>query len=75
MPYTGVEESQFEFTEAGVRHKPTGAFFAVDPGQAVPKRVDWARAGEVLENGDYFDRAEIKLIAEILLAQDDPPAS
>jgi hypothetical protein len=69
MPYTSVDETQFQFVGDGFRHKPTGAFFAFDPGQTWPKRVDWANAGRVLEDGHYFDLAEIQLIAEVLIAQ------
>jgi hypothetical protein len=74
MPYTAVEESQFEFTDDGIRHRPTGAFFAIDPGQIMPKSVNWSRAGDVLENGDDYDRAEIQMIAEILLERRGPRA-
>ncbi len=71
MPFTAVDESQFEFTDDGLRHKPTGAFFAVHPGQTTPHSVSWSRAADVLEDGRYYDRAEIQMIAEILLARRD----
>jgi hypothetical protein len=69
MPYTGVEELQFEFTDDGIRHMPTGALFVVQPGETTAQSVDWANAGRILENGHYYDLAEIQMIAEILLAR------
>jgi hypothetical protein len=72
MPYAPVDDSQFEFDPHGLRHIPTGAFFSVDPGQVSPKSVNWSRAGDVLDNGEEYDKAEIKMIAEIILAKRGP---
>jgi hypothetical protein len=72
MPYAPVDDSQFELDPHGLMHIPTGAFFSVDPGEVTPKSVNWSRAGDVLDNGDDYDKAEIKMIAEIILAKRGP---
>jgi hypothetical protein len=72
MSYTPVEKADLEFEPNGIRHKPTGAFFSVDPGQIYPKSVNWGRAGDLLENSDDYDRNEIQKVAMELLRKRGP---
>jgi predicted secreted protein len=65
---TKVQEDQFEVRENSVVHRPTGAEFTAYPGHPEFQYMNWGRAGEVLPNGDDFDRDEVEKVAAKLLA-------
>ena len=59
---TKVARDQFEIDGKVVRHIPTGAYFTVGS-----DFINWGRAGDILPNGDAFERADVLHMAiEIL---------
>ena len=66
---TPVKLDDFEVRENEVIHKPTGARVSAHPGREEPVRVNWGRAGEVLDNGAKYDRDDIMRVAKELLAK------
>jgi hypothetical protein len=55
---TTVTRDQFAILGKRLRHVPTGARFSV--GSDV---INWGRAGDVLPNGDDFEREDIRRVA------------
>ena len=51
---TKVTRDQFEIEGKVVRHVPTGARFTVGS-----DFINWGRAGDVLPNGDDFERKDV----------------
>ena len=68
MSYKTVTREQFELSRHAVVHIPTGARFTAYPNIADPHLVNWGNAGNVLENGDDFDRNEIAQWAKAILS-------
>jgi hypothetical protein len=69
MPYTKVDQSQFELLPHAVIHRPTGARFDAYQNIPEPHIVNWGHAGGVLPNGDDYDRDDIQHYAVKLLRQ------
>jgi hypothetical protein len=75
MKMTPVTREQFEFeSNLMVIHKPTGASFSTyeydDPENVGPDiKMNWGRAGDVLESGEDYDRGEVGKIAVQLLRE------
>jgi hypothetical protein len=69
MKMTPVTREQFEFeSNLMVIHKPTGASFSTyeydDPENVGSDiKMNWGRAGDVLESGEDYDRGEVGKIA------------
>lgn len=74
MPYTEVDDDQFEWSGSTVIHKPTGAAFtwSYPNSQSTDLSVNWKFAGDVLPNGDDYDRNEILHAAVALLEEKYP---
>lgn len=72
---TPVTREQFEFeSNLMVIHKPTGASFSTyeydDPENVGSDiKMNWGRAGDVLESGEDYDRGEVGKIAVQLLRE------
>jgi hypothetical protein len=75
MKMTPVTREQFEFeSNLMVIHKPTGASFSTyeydDPENVGSDiKMNWGRAGDVLESGEDYDRGEVGKIAVQLLRE------
>jgi hypothetical protein len=71
MPFSKVEESQFEWQGDRVVHTPTGATFSwsYPNSQSEQVTVNWKNAGDVLDDGRDFDRDEVMKGAMQMLAQ------
>jgi hypothetical protein len=61
--YVAVSTEQFEFGEDEVTHIPTGARFVAYPEIADPHIVNWGKAGDILDNGEEYERGEIMAMA------------
>jgi hypothetical protein len=62
-----VTDEQFEISEDKVTHIPTGAWFIAHPGRPWIANRNWGRAGDLLDNGDEYRRADILAMAQQLL--------
>ena len=70
MKMTDVTASEFELSEDGVFHVPSGAMFWCFPESADPYKIDWAKAQDTDdENGPLFDSGWIESIARDLLRE------
>src|SRR5688572_5637961 len=58
---------EFEFIKNGIVHKPTNAKFTHYPGRTDIEWINYGHAGDVLPNGDDYDRDEIRQMAQKLL--------
>jgi len=63
-----VEPNDFELSDDGVFHVPTGAMFWADPVSTKPWSITWGTAGEPEdgEEGEYepkYDRSEVEAAA------------
>ena len=69
MPYRKPSADEFEVQENKVVHRPTGATFTCypKPTLSTDMHVNYKQAGNVLPNGDDYDREDIKAIAQKLL--------
>jgi hypothetical protein len=67
MAGTKVTGEQFEISEDKVTHIPTGAWFIAHPGRPEIANRNWGRAGDLLETGDEYRRADILAMARQLL--------
>ena len=71
---TAVDRTQFDIkNDVQVVHKPTGARFSTYPYDH-PKDVEiqflnWGRAGDRLENGDDYEREDVRRVAHELLRE------
>ena len=61
MPYTELDDSQFEWNGMTVVHRPTGAQFAwsYPNSKSTDIVANWKSAGDVQSNGDDYERDEI----------------
>lgn len=52
-------------------HKPTGAAFGWSYPNSESDQIgfDWGKAGDVLDNGDDYDRDDVMAMAKVLLAE------
>jgi hypothetical protein len=71
LPYTKVLQEQFSWESDRLVHQPTGAWFAwsypdSDSDDVV---INWSRCGDLLDNGDDFDRDDVGRMASELLAE------
>ena len=72
MQYTKVNSDQFEWIGGRLVHHQTGAWFEwrYPNSQSKEVTINWAAAGDLLPNGDDYERDEIALMAlELLEAQ------
>jgi hypothetical protein len=67
MAGTKVRPEQFEISEDKVTHVPTGAWLIAHRGRAEIANRNWGRAGDLLDNGDEYRRADILAMAQHLL--------
>ena len=74
MQYAKVDSDQFTWIEDWLVHIPTGARFkwSYPNSQSNAVTRNWGVAGNVLPNGDDYERDEIERMAYVLLeAQSD----
>lgn len=71
MPYSKVEDEQFEWDGKVLRHKPTGARFwwKYPNSESDAVGLNWSKAGDVLDDGRDFDRDEIMRVAMKFLGE------
>jgi hypothetical protein len=71
MPYTKVKREQFEWQNDRLVHAPTGAAFWWSYPNSESEQIgfNWAKAGDVLDNGEDYDRGDIMEMAKVLLAE------
>lgn len=69
MQYAAVVSDQFEWIDEWIVHKPTGARFkwAYPKSQSNDILANWGSAGDVLPNGDDYEKDEIARMAQVLL--------
>lgn len=66
--WTDVREGEFEVSDDGVFHVPSGAMFWAFPESAEPYRIDWGKAQDCDEEGQpLFDEGYINFVARELL--------
>jgi len=66
--WTDVREGEFEVSDDGVYHAPSGAMFWAWPESAEPYQIDWGKAQDTEEDGaPLFDEGWIHRIAVELL--------
>ncbi len=60
---------QFKLEGNRVVHEPTGALWSAYDGRAEPSHVNWGKAGDILPNGDEYDRHQVKQVALTILQE------
>jgi hypothetical protein len=63
MAITRVAKEQFTITANELKHRPTGATFAIRDGEKDFAWIHWGLAGAALPNGEEYDRDEIGRMA------------
>lgn len=66
---TAVTRDQFRLQGNSVVHVPTGAEFTAYPETPEPHMVNWGFAGDVLPNGEDYEREEVLAVAVSILAE------
>jgi hypothetical protein len=76
MAIIKVEVAQFEWTGNVLIHLPTGAAFSWQNGNTRTGTVSttWAKAADVLANGDEYDPSEIDVLARRLMKEHEGAA-
>jgi hypothetical protein len=69
MPYTRVTEDQFEITDQGIKHVPTGCEFTCHPGSPHSGSRREGYRGSKLPDGRDYDIDELDRIMERLWAE------
>jgi hypothetical protein len=71
LPRTKVLEEQFAWDGDRLIHRPTGAWFAwsYPDSDTDDVTINWSRCGDVLDNGDDYDRGDVGGMASQLLAE------
>jgi hypothetical protein len=69
MQYATVVSDQFQWKGDTLVHIPTGAWFkwSYPNSDSYDLNFSWGAAGDVLPNGDDYEREEIKRMALVLL--------
>jgi hypothetical protein len=57
---TPVKEDQFEISDKGIKHTPTGYEFIPHPGQPFSGNVHLGHHGSKLPSGEDYDPSEVK---------------
>jgi hypothetical protein len=63
---TIVRPEQFEITNEGITHKPTGYRFTAYPGQPLSGNLNEGQLGNVLPSGEDYRPHEVKEMARQL---------
>jgi len=64
MSSTPVERDQFEISDNGITHKPTGASFSPYPGDPRAGNLNLGRLGEKLATGEDYRPNEVRRMME-----------
>ena len=64
-----VRREQFEISDKGIRHKPTGYSFTPYPGDPTSGTVNEAMLGSVLPNGEHYRPDDVEEMARRLWLQ------
>jgi hypothetical protein len=66
-----VWSDQFKWQGEKLVHEPTGASFqwSYPRTESYQVTINWGRAGDVLPNGDDYEREDIALVAGVLLGE------
>jgi hypothetical protein len=64
--HTPVEEGQFEITDKGIKHKPTGYAFTPYPGQPFSGNTRMGHHGSKLPNDEDYDPGEVEAMMKRL---------
>ena len=68
MP-TPVTRSQFEITDQGITHKPTGYKFTPYPGQPASGTLNKGQLGNRLSSGEDYRPDDVEEMAKLLWAE------
>jgi hypothetical protein len=66
---TKVTADQFEITDVGIKHKPTGAELTPHPGSPTSGNLRLGRLGDKLPSGEDYRPEEVKDMMNRLWAQ------
>jgi hypothetical protein len=69
MTSTSVEREQYEITDRGITHTPTGYSFTPYPGNPTSGTVKMGRLGEKLSSGEGYRPHEVEDMAKRLWAE------
>lgn len=66
MASTSVKPDQFEITDKGITHKPTGCTFTPYPGQPMSGNMRMGQLGNKLSSGEDYRPEEVKAMMQSL---------
>jgi hypothetical protein len=66
MASTPVRPDQFEITDEGITHKPTGCTFTPHPGQPMSGNMRMGQLGNKLPSGEDYRPEDVKAMMQQL---------
>lgn len=66
MTSTPVDPDQFEITDKGITHKPTGCTFTPHPGQPMSGNMLMGQLGNKLPSGEDYRPEDVKVMMQQL---------